>query len=300
MTVPYITEERLRVLGFVGDLGDMSSAEIRNLIVSASAKVDAFCNVPKLPQPYSFRGGTVVDDQYEWNPGDSLTPSQRRFFVRQTPLKEVTSLRIYVTNDQYTEFVASELFINKIMGVIEVTSLSLTSSAPLGAFVLPNIGLHVPQARITYVYGWEFTAVDEVLEPTDAFYFRALNQFWDDSAVTVKVNGATVTTGFTLDRTEGAVVFDVAQAPDAVVTASYGYSMPQDIALATGWITHDLLTERELHDKGMGNVRSLRVGEISIDRGRDVIGRLSAEVSEFSIPPQAENHLLPYRFVTAR
>lgn len=302
MTVPYLTEERLRVLGFVGDLGELSSAEIRNLIISASAKVDAFCNVPKQPSPYSFRGGAVVDDQYDWNPGDSLTPSQRRFFVRQTPLKEVTALDIYVTNDQYTSFTASELFINKVLGAIEITSLSLTSSAPLGAFVLPNIGLRTPQAKISYLYGWEFTAVDEILEPTDASLYRATNQFWDDSDVEVKVDGVVeAEANYTVDRIEGTIEFNDSQSADSLVTASYGYTMPQDIALATGYIAHDLFTERQLHDKGMGNVRSLRVGEIAIDRGRgDIVGRVSADVSEIQLPAAAEGHLLPYRFVTVR
>lgn len=296
MTVPYLTEERLRVLGFVGDLGTLSSAEIRNIILSASAKADAWCNAPKLPQPYSFRGGTITEEQHDWSPGDALTPAQRTIYVRHTPIKTVTALRIYVTTTNYTDFSVDELFLNRDTGAIEIISFALTSSAPFGAYVLPNIGLARPQSKTSYTYGYEFTETDEILEPTDAATYRATNQFWDDTTVEVKIDGAAETSGFTLDRIEGTVVFDDPQPAEAVITASYGYTLPQDIALATGYIIRDGLHERDLSDKGMGNVRSLRVGEIQIDRGREFVGTQST----IKIPLEAEGHLAPYRFVTVR
>lgn len=300
MATPYLTEERLRVLGFGADLDDLSSAEARNLIIAASAKVDAWCNVPRLPQPYSFRGGVITDEEQDWFAGDSLTPAQRRIFLRHEPIKEVTALRIYVTNTQYTDFAADELFVNKTTNSIEIVSFALTSSAPLGAFVLPNIGLQSPLAKISYTYGYEFTVTDEILEATDAKQFRAVNQFWDDTTVEVKVNGVVSDPGgYEVDRTEGTITFDAAQAADAVITASYGYSMPQDISLATGLILHDLLSERELHSRGMGNVRSLKVGEISIDRGYRWEGT-GKDSGTIKIPPDAEGYLAPFRYVSVR
>lgn len=298
MTVPYLTEERLRVLGFVGDLGDLTSAEIRNLIISASAKVDGWCNAPKLPQPYSFRGGTITEEQHDWSPGDALTPAQRTIYVRHTPIKAVSALRIYVTTTNYTDFSVDELFLNRDLGAIEIISFALTSSAPFGAYVLPNIGLARPQSKTSYTYGYEFTAEDEILEPTDAALYRATNQFWDDTTVEVKIDDELQTEGYTVDRTEGTITFDDPQAADAVVTASYGYTLPQDIAMATGYIIRDGLYERDLSDKGMGNVRSLRVGEIQIDRGREIVATQNQSV--IKIPPEAEGHLVPYRFTTIR
>lgn len=301
MTQPYLTEERLRVLGLGGDLEGLSSAQIRNIIIAASAKADAFCNVPQQPVSYSFRGGVVLDDTYDWFPGDSLTQSQKRLFLRQTPIRSVEGLRIYVTLTNFTEFQASELMLNKIRGTLEIISFALTATHPFGAYVLPNMGLQTPQARVDYTYGWEFKSVDEILEPTDAKYYRAVNQFWDDSDITVKVNDVVQADGWAADKIEGAIVFAQAQPLDALVQASYGYSLPQNIALATGFITRDLVTERQLFDKGMGNVRSLRVGEIAIDRGRgDIVGRTSSDVSEVAIPAEAEGYLLPYRFITVR
>jgi len=298
---PYLTEERLRVLGFVGDddLENLSSAQIKSILVSASARVDAFCNVPKLPQPYSFRGGSIVDEEHDWSAGDALTPAQRRVFLRHRPIKAVSALRIYVTNTQYTDFDASELFVNKTIGAIEIVSFALTSSTPFGAFVLPNLGLQTPLAKVSYTYGYELAAVDEVLEPTDARTYRAVNQFWDDSDVTVAVNGAAANPGdYTVDRTEGTITFNSAQAADVVVSASYGYTLPQDIAMATGLIAHDMITEKQLHDKGMGNVRTLRVGEITIDRGRD-LSSVQRDAT-MHIPPDAIVHLEPWRFISVR
>lgn len=300
MTVPYLTEERLRVLGFVGndDLEGLDSAQIKNILVAASAVVDAYCNVPRLPQPYSFRGGSVTDEEHDWFPGDSLTPAQRRIFVRHKPIKAVSSLRIYVTNTQYTDFSVGELFLNKTLSAIEIVSFALTSSAPFGAFVLPNIGLQTPLARLAYTYGYELVA-DEGLEPTDAMTYRATNQFWDsDVEVVVTRNGTIVDEAdYDIDYTEGTITFEAAQVSDAFVEASYGYSLPQDIAIATGFVAYEMLTEKLLRDKGMGGVRSLRVGEITIDRGRDVGSQKAAAVD---IPLEAQAHLAPWRFVTVR
>lgn len=301
MTVPYLTEDRLRVLGFVGedDISALSDAEIRNLILYASATVDAWCGAPRIPQPYSFRGGDVVDEQHDWFPGDGLTPPQRRVFVSHGPLKSCSAFRIYVTPTMYTDFLPGELFISKQLNAIEIISFALTSVAPLGAFVLPNIGLEKPQVFTSYSYGYEFKAVDEILDPTDAWQYRAGNQFWDSSAVTVKVNGDEVTSGFTIDRIEGTITFDAAQDPDALVQASYGYSLPQEIAYATGIIAHDAITERQLHDKGLGNIQSIRVGEITLDRGR--ISTITRNpTAPLVVPHEAEVLLTPFRFVTLR
>lgn len=300
MTTPYLTEERLRVLGFGGDLEDLDSAQIRNLIVAASAKVDSYCNVPRLPQPYSFRGGTITNEQQSWDPGDALNQPQRTIRLRHKPVKAVSSLRIYVTPTQYTDFEVDELFLGRDMGTIDIVSLAMTSSGLFGAFIVPNIGLNRPQVRITYTYGFEFTAVDEILEPTDAKLYRATNQFWDATAVEVKVNGAVVASSeYTVDRTEGTIEFDSGQAADSVVTASYGYTMPQEIGVATGLIAHDMLNEKALHDKGMGGLRSLTVGEIKIDRGFRWEGA-GAKDGGIKIPADAEGYLAPWRFITVR
>lgn len=300
MTVPYLTEERLRVLGFVGndDLEELDSAQIRNMIVAASAVVDAYCNVPRLPQPFSFLGGTITDEEHDWSPGDALTPAQRRIFVRHQPLKAVTALRIHVTQTQYTDFDANELFVNKTLSAVEIVSFALTSAAPFGAFVLPNIGLQTPLARISYTYGHEFVA-DEILEPTDAKLYRGTNQFWDTDVEVVVTRDGTVVdeSEYDIDYTEGTITFGAAQTSDVLIMASYGYTMPQDIAIATGYIVHEMLTEKLLRDKGMGGVRSLRVGEITIDRGRDVGSQKAAAVD---IPLEAQAHLAPWRFVTVR
>ena len=293
MSQPYLTEERLRVLGFVGDLGDLEDVEIQSILLIASARADDYCNVPRLPQPYSFRGGSITNEQHPWNIGNELVQPQRTIFLRHTPVKAVSSLRIYVTPSQYTEFDVDEIFIAPDMGTIDIVSLSMTSTGLFGAFIVPNIGLNKPQVRISYTYGYEFTAEDETLQPTDAKYYRAQNQFWDDTAVVVKIDGVEQNSSdYDIDRIEGAITLHAAPAAGAVVTASYGYTLPTDIALATGIIAHDILTERELHDKGLGNVRSLRVGEIQIDRGRTV-------QDPPLVPPEAQAHLNPYRFMSA-
>lgn len=298
MTQPYLTEGRFPSLGLGVDLTGIDPIQVRSTLLAAAARVDTYCAVPLLPQPYSFRGGSITGERKRWDAGDGiLTFPERVVYLRHTPIKAVSQLRIYVTNTQYVQFDPSELVLLREVGTVEIVSLAMTASGLFGAFIVPNIGLGRPIVDANYTYGYEFTSIDESLLTIATNVYQAQNQFWDASAVTVKVAGTIVTTGFTIDRNEGTVTF--AATPAGVVTASYGYTMPFNIAMATGMIAHDMLTERELHERGLGNIRRLRVGEIEMDRGREPSAS-SNTLSEIAIPPDAQALLEGFRFSTTR
>lgn len=296
----YLTPERFRTMGLGVDLDDVDDVELRSVLERASAAVDSYCSVPLLPQKFDFRGGTMTDEQHEWRSDMYDRPAPYRFWPYAKPVKEVTSFRIYSTPNVYVEIDAAEMFINNNGGYIEVSSLKLTQFGIFGAGVLATlIGMYNPVARMTYTYGWEFPIVGEYLEPTDAYTYRAQHQFWSDADVTVFVNAAEVTTGFTVDRTEGTIVFDDPQAAEDIVTASYTYTLPSQIASATGIIAADAFGESSLRERGMGSLEALTVGEISMRRGPGAGQRGSVLTAE-TLPQSARALLSGFLFISAR
>lgn len=294
--LPYLTPQRYRSMGFGTE--EQDDTVLRSHINRASLAVDRFCNIPMAPSRYSFRGGTMVNEDHDFFMGDGLTqPQQRVFWPYARPVKSVQSLRIYVTNKQYVDFAPTELFIRTES--IEVVSMTMTAVGLFGQYTVPIMGLTVPTVRLSYTYGYSFTTTEEFVEPTDGRMYRAQNQFWDDTDVVVKVNGAIVTTGFTIDRTEGTVQFTTNQPADTVVSVSYGYSLPNELSQATGITVARYIGDSELVAKGMSGVQSLRVGEISIDRfnPRATIGR---SMDMHDLPNEAKQLLEGLQFITAR
>jgi hypothetical protein len=296
----YVTPERLATMGLGVDLADLDDVAIRSAVYRASALVDAYCNVPLLPQKHDFRGGTATAEMHEW-PIDmyavSMTPF--RFWPWHQPVRTVTAFRIFSTPTIYTEIDAGEVFINNSAGFIEASSLKLTQYGVFGGGVITAlVGLWNPQVVVSYTYGYQFPVVAEILGPTDALQFRAQNQWWD-SAVTpeIKVNGAVVSSGYTIDYDEGTVLFAAAQVADAIVTASYTHKLPWEIAYATAIIAADDLGEASLRGKGMTGIDSIEVGEISLRRTRRG-GTAATIIPEMSV--EAQSLLAGFLFRTVR
>jgi hypothetical protein len=148
---------------------------------------------------------------------------------------------------------------------------------------------------VDYTYGFEFTASDEILTTSDRTRYQAANQFWLASpAPVIQVNGGTVSTGFTIDSTEGTVTFDAAQSFDDIVTASYSYPLPNEIAQGTALTASSLISERDLVGAGLGNLAEIQVEEVRLRRE---YRRLAEAASTKDIvPTSAKSVLGPYRF----
>jgi hypothetical protein len=299
----YLTPERFRTMGFGVDLTNVDDVELRSALHRGRATIDAYCNVPRQPQPFDFRGGTITDEAHEWvlDPHETQ-PRPYRFWPWHQPVKAVSQLRIYSTPSVYTEIDADEIFINNSAGYIEISSLKLTQYGIFGAGVITTlVGLHHPVAKASYTYGWGFSVVGEYLEPTDAMVYRAQNQWWDSTITPeIKKNGVVESSGFTIDYDEGTVTFSSGLTASDVVTASYTYRLPHEISVANGLIAADELGESSLRRKGMVGVAQLSVGEITIRRttpqGVPGGGTLVAE----TIPQEAQALLADFVFHTVR
>lgn len=291
----YLTPEGYRAQGFGTE--DLEDADLRALLFRASRQVDAYCTVPLRPTRYSFLGGSVVDEEQDFSVGDGVsTFPQRVIFPSFKPVVAVSSVKLHVTNQQYIEFPANELFVTK--GTIEIVSLAMTANGLYGAAIIPVVGLTIPKLRLRYTYGYTFDSGVELLEATDAATYRAQNQFWTDDDVTIQVDGVTQATGFTIDRTEGTVTFEENQSATAVVTAQYTHKLPGEIAQATGLIAAANIGERQMIGRGMSGLRSMRIGEITMER--DAARRGESARQQLWVPADAGALLEGFRHITIR
>jgi hypothetical protein len=290
----YVTPARFNVMGFGSDA--VPDNILRSILVRASRAADTYCAVPMVPSRYSFLGGSVTNEEHPFR----LSTEEafgRRVRLYCTPLKSVSDLKIYVTNQQYVQFPAGELFVTK--NWVEIVSLAMTASGLFGAAIVPNIGLGTPILKAAYSYGYSFTEGDETLGSSDLLTYRAANQFWDATQVTVKRDGAEITTGFTIDRNEGTVTFATIQLSSSIITASYGYTLPSAVAEAVGYIAADMLSDKSLVESGVGGLRSLHVDEITIEREPVHVTRQGGQVLDPVVPDHAASLLDPFRFFSA-
>ena len=268
--MPYLTPQRFREMGFGSDISELDDTELVSLIAQASAVVDSYCNVPRIPQKHDFRGGTITGEQHRWRyPQSPFEIGQRKYYPFHWPILEIQQFRIYVTNTQYVEIAPSAMLINNSERYWEIVSLALTGVGLFNALIIPNVGLADPIAKSTYTYGWDFTVEDDSLTCSDGQTWRAQNQYWftdTNRAPVIKKNGAVVTSGFTVDATEGSVVFtDNLLATDSV-TATYHHKLPSDIQYGTGHIVAHLHGEAELHARGMAHLTMIKVAEVTMER----------------------------------
>lgn len=264
----YVTPDRFREMGFGIDISELDDAELLSLCSQASAVVDSYCNVPRIPQKHDFRGGVITGEDHKWRyPQSPFEIGQRKYYPFHWPIISVESFRIYVTNTQYVEIGTSGLLINNSERYWEVVSLALTSSGLFNALVIPNVGLADPIARSSYTYGWDFLVSDEDLTCSDGQTWRAQNQFWFTDAgrePVIRKNGVVQSTGYTVNATEGTVVFDQNLLATDTVTATYHHRLPADIQYGTGHIIAHLHGQAELHARGLAHLSRLRVAEVEM------------------------------------
>lgn len=283
----YLTPERFRAMGLGADLSATEDFELRSILNRASHMVDAYCNVPLLPQRYSFKGGTITDEKHPWSPSTKVYPWHK-------PVKTLSHMDIDATNEVYVRLQGSDLYIDQSGGYVEIVALAITPIGFFGATGL--VSLKNPVARISYTYGYDFAVRGEYLESTDAFEYRAQNQFWlSDPDPIVYVNGAIETVGFTINYEEGTVTFDEARPTTDIITVDYNHPVPSPIAEATGIVATSLISDRDLIGKGLGNLAEISIEEIKLRRDSR---RTGSFVVADAVPDTAKALLNSYQFMT--
>jgi hypothetical protein len=293
----YLTPQHFRAMGPGIDLATIEDDVLRFHLTAASALVDSYCAVPSLPVKHDFRGGTVTDETHTWRVGNENSIGTRRIYLWHIPLRTITQCRIYLTNTQYVEIDPDDLVINQSANYAELGSLSLSPFGMFGLTHLPVAGVLAPLVRTSYTYGWRFPVVGEIMEATDGLLYRAQHQFWDATATkTIFDDGTDVTNSVTIDPVEGTALFSTPPSTGSVITATYTYTLPGEIAQAAAIICSALLGERELAAKGMNRLETIEVEEVRLRR--TIPQR--AGVVESSIPDAAKSLLNGFVYMTVR
>lgn len=295
----YMTEKRFRKAGLGSSLVDVPAHELRANLIRSSVAVDAYCNVPMVPQRYSFKGGEIVDEEHAFGRDNRAS----RIYPYHTPLKAVSSLRILATESLFVDFPdPGDFFVNRYEGYVEIINFALTKIGIWGNSGIPSMGLIEPVSRMSYTYGYQFPIVDEPLEPTDttsgdeASEYIASVGWWDtDQAMTLKLDDVVLTGGYTIDPDSGIVTLDEPVSASSLLTASFIYKVPWEVQEATGVTTAHFLAERSLTAKGMAGLESIQVEEVRLSRPR-----LRSGVPETPLPPAAQELLAGLTFITLR
>lgn len=294
----YVTPDRFRTMGFGIDLDGVEDVELLSILTRATHTVNRLCAAPMLPQQHDFRGGNITGELHRWRLGDINTlPHQgtRRVYPDHMPIQSLSSFKVQFTTKYEVIIDPDNVYLNPFEGWCEVVAVAAIVSGiyPIGI----NFGLYSPMAKIDYIYGYHLPVTDEMMSSVDGRSYRAMNQWWDvEEDVEVKVNDAIVTTGFTIDYDEGAIIFDSNLAATDFVAASYTHRLPSAIAEATGIIAVHYIGERELQAKGMEHLQQLKVGEVTITRTREPQSKSAIDYFD----PEVEILLAPFTFITVR
>lgn len=275
---------------------DLSLSQLRSTLIRAQSRVDQFCNVPKQPSKFDWRGGAMLNEQHQWPIVSPLAygPGVRRVYVNAGPIKTVTALSLdlgktyLVTLDPTTD-----VYINKIEQYAEIVSVNPTI---VGFYPLAvNLGLYNPIARISYTYGWSFDVTGDELEAESPTLYSAAYGNWDQTLPpTVEIDGSPVSPGdYTVDYDNGQIAFTTGPTPNQVVTASYTYLAPDAVVQAIGITTTALLGASRIAARGMIGLQSIKVAEVALTQMQpsQMVTKNGA-----SIPAEAADLLSGYSF----
>ena len=285
----YLTPSRYRMMALGIDLSSKTDAELGSLIASASSEVNRYCAAPR---GHDFRGGTVTREEHLWDVGNTHRRPSGRLWPKHgmgvMPITSCDQIDIYTTKTNYVRFTPNNIFYNSRLGYVEPIAAPITTALFTS---IPPWLLTSPVAYIDYTYATEYEEADELLYPIGGKAYQAINQFWADADVTVKVDGVT-TTDYTLNRTEGQVIFTNVQDSSAEITVSYTHKMDFAIAMATGIIVTDLLGYSNINASGLGGLSGIRVEEIELRQSS------RAGYNNIDLHPAAKQYLGSFIYVS--
>lgn len=270
-------------------------SQLRSALIRAQDEVTRFCNAPKQPQAFDWRGGAMVGEQHQWKITNPLAygPGARRVYTNAGPIRSVTALDLDLGKTYLVSLdPATDVYINSIEQYVEVVAVAPTV---VGFYPLAvNLGLYNPIARISYTYGWSFEVAGDVLEAESPTLFSAAYGNWDATVEpVVMVGGAEIDPAdYTIDYDDGTVTFATAPAPGEQVEAEYTYLVPSAIIDAIGYTATFGLTGARMAQRGMSGLQSLRVAEVSLTR----MAQSATTRNGATIPAEAAALLGTYAF----
>lgn len=279
----YLTPDRYRVIGSGVDLSSKTDTQLLAALTSASETVNQAVNAPR---GYSFLGGSVEDEEHQWKVNTRyVKATDGRIWPFMRPVRSVSGMTINVTKEQYVSFTDEQLFVQSDLGYVE--PVAAPDSMALFTSIPPWL-LTSPVAKISYEYGFDMTATDELLAQESGGVLRAGHQFWyTDEDVVLKEDGVVVASGYTVDYEEGTITYGSAD-ESKVYRASYHHKLPPGIAAATALVATDIFGASAIAAAGMVGLSGIKVEEVEL--------RQSSKVNYYVTPVNAaaKMYLSPY------
>lgn len=277
---------------------DFSYSTLRSTLIRAQSRVSQYCNVPKQPTPFDWRGGTMTDERHQWKIINPLAygPGARRVYLNAGPIKTVTDLHLDLGKTYLVQInPTDDIYINPMENYIELVAINPTIAGfyPLAV----NLGLFNPIARVSYTYGWSYPVAGDVLEAESPTLYVASYGNWDSTIPpVVYYDGAIQASGHTFDYNDGSITFTTAPAVGVEVTCDYTYLAPNPVVEAIGITATSLLGASRMAARGMTGLQSIRVAEVALTALQP--SQLVAKNGS-SIPAEAADLLGGYVFGSA-
>lgn len=274
---------------------DFSVSTLRTVLARAQNQVSRFCNVPKQPDAYDWRGGTMTNEQHQWKVQNPLAYNEgaRRVYVNAGPILTVTDFHLDLGITYRIAVDPTQLYINAMEQYVEIVALNpiVVGYYPLAV----NLGLYQPIARISYTYGWSFAVTGDVLEAETPTRFTAAYGNWDSTIDPViyfddQIVGSA---DYVVNEDNGQVTFTTAPSPGVEVTADYTYTVPSEIVDAIGLTATALLAQSRIAGRGMIGMQSIKVAEVALTA---FAPSQMATRNGASIPLEAADLLSSYSF----
>jgi hypothetical protein len=234
-----------------------------------------------------------------------------RFPVPPVPIRQILRFRIQISNaTNGVPLVATispnDMVINEYGGYVEAVPLTAVTFAI--APVIAQLGLTEPILQMDCEVGfYEISLGEQLINLGDGKTFQAQRGYWATTytqathvqpntlppiPANVYVNGSLQTTGYTLNTTEGQVIFTTAQT--GTITADYTYVIPDNVREAVIAQVEYLLAQRRLNLNGMAGLEVVRSGDQQVKRHiRQSGGANTLDAEEISA--RAQRLLAGYR-----
>jgi hypothetical protein len=283
---------------------------LANIIEDAEAAIDAYFGF------WPGFGGFEPHVVLNYEQGFDFEARRARIPLWPAPARNLKRFNIHISNAGTAPNAAAsavvnpgDIVLNNVEGYFE--AIPLTAITYSLAAVVWGLGLQPPIAEIDYESGYYIPYQGDLLYnlSNDNKTFQALRGFWVISYTlataqqpyiqppippNVYVNGVLQSPSlYTVNFTEGQVVFNSALPVGAEVTADYTATIPDLILSATIKQTTYLLQQRALNQKGLGGLESARSGNRQIRRAK------TDDVEEDGLCAKARLKLVQFRNIPA-
>lgn len=290
----------------------LSDITIGQYILRAERMIDQYVGFD-LKQAGGFEPHNITVFQQSFDYATRRT----RFPAPPVPVRRVLAYRIVISTSAPSGQVLAatispnDCVINQYENTIEIVPLTAVTYAI--SPVLAQLGLTQPQTQLDAEVGYYLPQYGETLmDVGDHLTYQAQRGFWTNTYTEalqnqpqsspalpiipiVYVNGAIQSSGYTVNLTEGQVVFSASQQGNTI-SADYQHVIPDSVTESCIAQIEYMIGQRRLNLLGMSGIEMIRNGDQQVKRHlRASGGNNSLDTEEMA--PRAQRLLAGYRYI---